>query len=265
MIDEEGRIGLFTNPLQGLIYYGVVTDIPGAGSFSLRNLAGLGANKFFDALGTHPYYAYCLRDVAGAGAAPQGELRAITNYATATGSFAAAFSVALTAGDEILIIHGSIVNAIPGADTLANITMRDVVGNKSDTAAYAAVATASLMRYIKSLLTTAFASGTQLSVITTEHTLSDVNVPGTYTLSVDTVLMAAGDILELRVYQMVLTGGTRRVAEFMAYYGAQPTDDVIKVSIPISNDLTDAGALRFTLLQTFGAAHNYPWKVMRTP
>ena len=110
---------------------------------------------------------------------------------------------------------------------------------------------------------TAFASNTQTATVTTEHTLSDVNEAGVYTFHVDTVNMAAGDVLELRIYQMVLTGGTRRVAYLMAYYGAQPTDDLIKISVPISNDLTDSGALRFTLLQTFGTSRNFPWKVLK--
>jgi hypothetical protein len=110
---------------------------------------------------------------------------------------------------------------------------------------------------------TAQGSNTQTSVITTEHTLLDVAVAGTFTLHVDTVNLAAGDVLELRIYQIVLTGGTRRVAYFQQYAGAQQADDVIKVSVPISNELTDSGSLRFTLKQTFGSVRTYPWKVLK--
>lgn len=109
---------------------------------------------------------------------------------------------------------------------------------------------------------TLFASGTQSATVTTEHTLTDVAVAGVYTLHVDTVNMVAGDVLELRIYQIILTAGTRRVVYIGAYYGLQPTDDVIKVSVPIGNDLTDAGSLRFTLKQSFGTSRNYPWKVL---
>jgi len=108
-----------------------------------------------------------------------------------------------------------------------------------------------------------YASDTQLSVIGTEHVLNEPAVAGTFVLSVDTVNMAAGDVLELRVYQVTLTGGTQRVAYLMIYYGAQPTDDVEKISVPIGNDLVEASALKFTLKQTFGAVHNYPWKVLQ--
>lgn len=110
---------------------------------------------------------------------------------------------------------------------------------------------------------TAEASGTQAATVGTEHTLADIATPGTFTLHVDAVNMALGDILELRIYQMVLTGGTRRVAYFQSYIGAQPTDDLIKISVPISNELTDAGALRFTLKQTQGTSRNFPWKVLK--
>jgi hypothetical protein len=110
---------------------------------------------------------------------------------------------------------------------------------------------------------TAEATGTQTATVTTEHTLDDVAAAGTYTLHVDTFDMAAGDVVELRVYQMVLTGGTRRVAYFASYSGVQPADDLIKISVPISNELTDAGALRFTLKQTKGTTADFPWKVLK--
>ena len=110
---------------------------------------------------------------------------------------------------------------------------------------------------------TAQASGTQTATVTTEHQLADVNATGVFTLHVDTVNMVAGDVLELRVYQMVLTLGTSRVIAFGAFYGAQLTDDLIKASTPIGNELTDATSLRFSLKQTFGTGRAFPWKVLR--
>lgn len=110
---------------------------------------------------------------------------------------------------------------------------------------------------------TAQGSNTQSATVTTEHTLLDVAVAGTFTLHVDTVNMVAGDRLELRVYQIVLTGGTRRVAYYHVLEGAQPTDDLIAIGVPISNELTDAGSLRFTLKQTHGTSRNFPWKVLK--
>jgi hypothetical protein len=110
---------------------------------------------------------------------------------------------------------------------------------------------------------TAHASGTQSATVPTEHFLTSPNVAGTFTLHVDTVNMVAGDVLELRCYQMVLTVGTSRVAYVVRYEGAQATDDLIKISVPISNELTDTNALRFSLNQTKGTSRNFPWKVLK--
>lgn len=110
---------------------------------------------------------------------------------------------------------------------------------------------------------TAHASGTQTATVGTEHTLDDVAVAGSFQLMVDMVNMVAGDLVELRVYRIVLTGGTRRVVYFERFGGAQPTDDMIKESLPVSNELTDAGSLRFTLKQVQGTSRTYPWKVLQ--
>jgi hypothetical protein len=110
---------------------------------------------------------------------------------------------------------------------------------------------------------TAQSTGSQTAVIGTEHTLLDVAVAGTFTLHVDKINMAASDLVELRIYQIVLTGGTRRVVYKTSYADAQVADDMIAISVPISNELTDAGALRFTLKQTLGTGRVFPWKVLK--
>jgi hypothetical protein len=110
---------------------------------------------------------------------------------------------------------------------------------------------------------TAFASGTQAASIGTEHFLASVNEAGVYTFHVDRNAMAAGDVLELRVYQMTLTGGTARVVRMFAFFGAALADDQIAVSLPISNELTDGQSLRFSLKQTFGTGRSFPWKVLK--
>lgn len=97
-----------------------------------------------------------------------------------------------------------------------------------------------------------------------EDFLSSPNVAGTYQLYVDCVNMIAGDIVELKVYCMVLTGGTYRMAYYARYEGAQPTLDLIKISVPITTTLTDTNALRFSLTQSgAGSDKAFPWKVLQ--
>lgn len=106
-------------------------------------------------------------------------------------------------------------------------------------------------------------TGTQAATVGSEHTLLDVAIAGTFTLHVDLSVMAVGDTLELRLYQIILTGGVRRVAYMQPYYDAQSTDAMIAISVPISNELTDAGSIRATLKQTTGTGRSYPWKVLK--
>ncbi len=109
--------------------------------------------------------------------------------------------------------------------------------------------------------TTGSQSGTHSMI--SECFLTNPNVAGTFTLHVDTINMAALDGMELRAYQMVLTAGTPRVAYYAAFFNAQAVDDVIKISVPISNELTDTNALRFSIKQTGGTARAFPWKVLK--
>ncbi len=93
----------------GLSYTGTVDAVPGANQFTISSLAGLGAGAFVDLSGVNPYYAFVFRDGGGGGAAPQGEIQPITNYADATGNFTAnAFSVPVAVGDEVVILHPSL-------------------------------------------------------------------------------------------------------------------------------------------------------------
>lgn len=110
----------------GLTFYGIVTNIPGANQFDIAALVGLGETKFVN------WGAFVFRDAGGAGAAPQGETRLVTTYVSATGRFTtAAYTAAVAVGDEIILVHPSILPAVQ--DGLLNELMRDVVGNKTDT------------------------------------------------------------------------------------------------------------------------------------
>lgn len=110
---------------------------------------------------------------------------------------------------------------------------------------------------------TAVGSGTTAQSVGTELTLLDIATPGTFTAHLDFALMATGDLVELRWYQIILTGGTRHVAYLHRRQDVQHVDDAIAISVPISNELTDAGSLRFSIKQTQGTTRAFPWKVLR--
>ena len=80
----------------------------------------------------------------------------------------------------------------------------------------------------------------------------------------DSASLVAGDVIELRVYSILLTGGTARVTYAAQYSGAQPADDVIKVSVPISTELNETNALRFSIKYVAGTnGRNADWKVLK--
>lgn len=110
---------------------------------------------------------------------------------------------------------------------------------------------------------TAQGNGTTGQTVGTELTLLDIAIPGTFTAHIDLNLMVAGDVVELRWYQIILTGGTRRVCYMDRRSDGQPGDDLIAISVPLSNELTDAGSLRFTINQTKGTTRAFPWKVLK--
>ena len=90
---------------RGLVYYGVVTAIPGANQFTIPTLAGFGDTAFVD------WTAYVFWDTAGVDAAPQREQQAIATYDSATGIFSTgAFTAPVGVGDIILILHPRIAD-----------------------------------------------------------------------------------------------------------------------------------------------------------
>lgn len=103
---------------------------------------------------------------------------------------------------------------------------------------------------------TLIASGTQTATISTEHDLATDTSNHTFVLVVDTASMVAGDVLELRLYTKVLSGGTERLAYPAVYSHAQ--GDPAKYSVPVPANIH----LRATLKQTAGTGRAYPWALL---
>lgn len=99
-------------------------------------------------------------------------------------------------------------------------------------------------------------SGSQTATIGTEHVLDSPTTVATYVFSVDTVNMANGDLLELRVYDMIDGTNYRQIWKG-TYQHIQI--NVGKVSPPIAVT-TQA---KFTLKQVAGTGRAFPWSVRR--
>lgn len=106
------------------------------------------------------------------------------------------------------------------------------------------------------------ASGTQASTIGTEHVLAAITVAGVFVLEVDTAVMLAGDVIELRIKNAPLAAGTLRTAFYAMFAGVQPADDALKASVPFTHDGTSTGPT-VTLRQTLGVSRSYPWVIKR--
>lgn len=100
------------------------------------------------------------------------------------------------------------------------------------------------------------ADGSQTATITTEHTLATLTTGKTFVFVVDTGAMASGDTLELRIYTIVRSGGTERLAYIQTFVGAQT--DPQKYSVPVPADVS----FKATLKQTVGTGRTFPWKVL---
>ena len=91
---------LFTQGGQGLVYYGKVTTYTDTTHFKVSGLAGFG-NDYFN-----NFRVYVVRDAAGAGAAPQGQMQPVSDYVSSDGTFVhTAFTIPLAVNDEVLILH----------------------------------------------------------------------------------------------------------------------------------------------------------------
>ncbi|KKL13872.1 hypothetical protein LCGC14_2521420, partial [marine sediment metagenome] len=107
-------VKLFEQGGQGGFYYGKVTQVDDATHFRVSSLTGFG-----DAYFANNYRVYVVRDAAGGGAAPQGEMQPCSVYASTDAIFThTAFTAGLAVDDEVLLIHERIAEI---ADLLADV------------------------------------------------------------------------------------------------------------------------------------------------
>jgi hypothetical protein len=103
---------------------------------------------------------------------------------------------------------------------------------------------------------TSIASGTQAATVGTEHTLATDTTNKTYVLAVDAGAMVNGDELELRLYTIVLSAGTERLAFYAKFPNVQASPQLY--SPPVPADIS----CKATLKQTAGTGRSFPWKLL---
>lgn len=102
-----------SNPL---VFKGTVTTATSSTVFASTDLTEHGNNAFVG------WYVYVFHDAVGAGAAPQGESQLISGYVSSTGTFThTAFTADLAVGDEVLILHESIVSDSATIDNIFDL------------------------------------------------------------------------------------------------------------------------------------------------
>ena len=100
-------------------------------------------------------------------------------------------------------------------------------------------------------------SGTTAALtINTETTLATDTSNGTFVLEVDTSNLALGDLLEIRIYTITLSGGTLTQAWKGTFQNAQINNH--KISPPIASDQS----IKCTLKQTAGTGRTFAWKML---
>jgi len=108
---------------QSLFLLADVTTFTDLNNFASLDLVGY-ENDFFGG-GAAGWYVFVVRDDGGAGAAPTGEYRLVTDYVSATGAFVHnAFSALLAVGDQVMLIHPMLYEILTirgGAETLESL------------------------------------------------------------------------------------------------------------------------------------------------
>jgi hypothetical protein len=102
------------------------------------------------------------------------------------------------------------------------------------------------------------ASGTQTAVIGTESVLATDTTNATYYFEVNVAALANGDVLELRIYNVTLSGGASLLTWKSTYGPIPPINDVAASPSQPSDQ-----SIRVTLKQTVGTGRSFPWKLLR--
>lgn len=201
----------------GLVFRGTVTTYTDTTHFKVSGFPEYGDADDFGDNFFKDYYVYVVWDKDGAGAAPQGENKQVSAYTSSDGTFAhAAFTAPMEAGDEVLLIHPSALNASVLAD------LDEIKGTGFVTADDSLHALSTELAEILDLART----GGDIAVTAAETNLYIDDAPtkiiNGLSIKILTKNMAAGDTYEFREYYRIESGGDLEdVATTITLSGAQ--------------------------------------------
>jgi len=109
------------------------------------------------------------------------------------------------------------------------------------------------------------ASGTQTAVVGTEHTLRDetANEGEIFDAAISLGNMASGDVVEIRVYVKLLSGGTLERVYYAKYVDAQDDEGNLKSKTVYIPAMTVMKEWKLTIKQTAGTGRNYDWCIYK--
>lgn len=102
---------------------------------------------------------------------------------------------------------------------------------------------------------TNYGNGTLTSTVGTEQTLEDITSAGYYMSTVDLTNMAAGDVVLLKLYKKVLSGGSLVLVDQSTFNGVQAAPCALSLTYESLYEI------KFTLYQTAGSSRTFPWTV----
>lgn len=256
-----------------LSVYEGTTSADGVGGLTLIDGGLIGLDDYFT--------DKTIEIMSGASA---GETRTITVYnpaAPGTLTVGAAFNNNILAGTNYKVtnlVAGTTLAAIlaamnvPVADVATNILIRDVVGNKADTAVLVVSAVNSITAYVKGILQRANLILSQViamftlketgGTITTTGGVQDiyrVETPtGIFrprTLLIDFTANTAAETIVINVYYRIVAGGAPVLFDTLTFAG------VIAPALRLIDLLPNRFGIQITMQRTAGGALDYPFEV----
>jgi len=93
--------------------------------------------------------------------------------------------------------------------------------------------------------------------------VSTIAVAGVFQFAVSLANMLAGDVVQLEVRQRLVAAGAVSGAWFQEYTGVQSGEDRVKISVPITNTIAEAGTVELIIHQLYGTSRSFAWVVWK--